>query len=218
MHPRLLRVPITSRRGEGGGWGLGFSGKRASRRGSFGSDGSDEPEAKMFSFESPVCYAFITRFPFFEFFFGVLTDLITLEKLQRMERAHLRADEGEDLASYSYVPESLLTSVLDRLTSLPPPRYGGSLSFLMHPTSIPAMMTRRRPPTDTAEHLEAAAEWALPTLLSWLPVDNLVWLVSLLLCETKVLVVGTEAGMVSCAVMGLLTLLRPLSWVAPLIP
>ena len=219
VHPRLLRVPVVVKRGEAGGWGLGFSGKKTSRRGSFGSEGSEEPETKVLSFESPVCYAFITRFPFFEFFFAVLTDLITLEKLQRMEQAHLRPDETEDLQSYFYVPEGLLSSVLGRLTCVSPPRFGGSLSFVMHPSSIVAnRMTRRRPPPDTAEHLEAAAEWAIPTLLSWLPVDNLVWLVSLLLCEVKVVVVGTEAGMVSCAVMGLLTLLRPLSWVGPLIP
>lgn len=32
------------------------------------------------------------------------------------------------------------------------------------------------------------------------------------------LVVGAEPGLVSCGVMGLLALLRPLEWVAPLIP
>lgn len=32
------------------------------------------------------------------------------------------------------------------------------------------------------------------------------------------LVVGYEPGLVSCGVMGLLSLLRPLSWVAPIIP
>jgi hypothetical protein len=31
-------------------------------------------------------------------------------------------------------------------------------------------------------------------------------------------VVGMEPGLVSCGVMGLLTLLRPLTWVAPIIP
>ena len=40
----------------------------------------------------------------------------------------------------------------------------------------------------------------------------IVWAISLLLCEAKVVVVGSESGMVSCAVMGLLVLLRPLDW------
>lgn len=37
-------------------------------------------------------------------------------------------------------------------------------------------------------------------------------------CEAKVLVVGVEPGLVSCGVMSLLSLMRPLSWVAPVIP
>jgi hypothetical protein len=45
-----------------------------------------------------------------------------------------------------------------------------------------------------------------------------VWLLSLLMSEAKVVVVGEEAGIVSGAVMGLLALLHPLSWVSPLIP
>lgn len=44
------------------------------------------------------------------------------------------------------------------------------------------------------------------------------WTIGLLLCEVKLIVVGTEPGMVSCAVMGLLSLLPPCQWVAPLIP
>jgi hypothetical protein len=173
--------------------------------------------------------------------FSVLTDLINLEKLKRMEQVHLRGDDSDDLDGYEYVPEALLTSVLDRLTMVAPPRYGsklcsssrlashtvvtmyyvciGCLSFSMHPQTIGVQkLVRRKPPDDTPEHIEAGVEWALPTLMSWLPVDNIVWLLSLLLCEVKVLVLGSEAGMVSCVVMSLLALMRPLSWVAPLIP
>ena len=87
------------------------------------------------------------------------------------------------------------------------------------------------------EHYANAADWALPTLFSWLPaevgrrasyiatsmlhealvslyIQVIVWAISLLLCEAKVVVVGSESGMVSCAVMGLLVLLRPLDWQA----
>ena len=38
------------------------------------------------------------------------------------------------------------------------------------------------------------------------------------MCEVKIIVIGCEPGMVSCVVLSLLALLRPLSWVAPLIP
>ncbi len=38
------------------------------------------------------------------------------------------------------------------------------------------------------------------------------------MCESKLIVVGDEPGIVSCAVIGISALLRPLSWVAPVIP
>jgi hypothetical protein len=64
----------------------------------------------------------------------------------------------------------------------------------------------------------ASSAWALPTLMSWVPVETLVWTIGLLLCESKIIVVGTEPGMVSCGVMGILSLIRPMLWLAPLIP
>jgi hypothetical protein len=66
--------------------------------------------------------------------------------------------------------------------------------------------------------LVSAAEWALPPLLLWLDPEVLLWALSLLMCEVKLVVVGQEPGMVSCAVIGLTSLLRPLAWVAPIIP
>lgn len=69
-----------------------------------------------------------------------------------------------------------------------------------------------------SEHMVASSAWALPTLLSWLSVETLVWTIGFLMCEGKLIVVGTEPGLVSCGVMGLLSLLRPMLWLAPLIP
>ena len=44
------------------------------------------------------------------------------------------------------------------------------------------------------------------------------WALGLLLAEVKLLIVGTEPGVVSASVIGLLSLMKPLQWVAPLIP
>ena len=63
-----------------------------------------------------------------------------------------------------------------------------------------------------------SSEWALPTLLSWMPIETIIWSLSLLLGEAKIVVIGHDYGMVSCAVIGLLVLLRPLDWVSPVIP
>lgn len=48
--------------------------------------------------------------------------------------------------------------------------------------------------------------------------ELLVRAISLLMLEAKLVIVGGECGMVSCAVLGLLVLMKPLEWVNPVIP
>ncbi len=83
---------------------------------------------------------------------------------------------------------------------------------------MPIREIRMAPPPDFAEHLNNAAEWALPPLLLWLRPETIIWALGMMMCEVKIIVVGEEPGIVSCAVIGLTALLRPLSWVAPIIP
>lgn len=85
----------------------------------------------------------------------------------------------------------------------------------MNSPSLNAIVRIRKSPSlNLPEHYANGADWALPTLLSWLPMEVLVWSLSLLLSEAKLVVVGSESGLVSCAVMGLLVLLRPFDWLA----
>jgi hypothetical protein len=56
-------------------------------------------------YETSVCYAFITRFPFFEFFFQVIWDMLSAERLQRMEAVALHGDMMDyDQQVYEYLP------------------------------------------------------------------------------------------------------------------
>jgi hypothetical protein len=63
-----------------------------------------------------------------------------------------------------------------------------------------------------------ATEWSLPVLLSWMPIEIIVLALGFLLCEVKIIVIGSEPGIVTSSVFGLLGLLRPLIWVSPIIP
>lgn len=173
-------------------------------------------DGSFYSFESQVCYAFITRFPLFEFFFTAISSMMTAEKLERMEMRNSFSDDPFD--NYEYFPTHLLEAVLHQIKNMKPPKYNRDLKIEFIRGIDPVVIHRKRPTKDCPEHMHHAVEWALPTLLSWLPVDKMIWLLSLLLCEVKVIVVGCEAGMVSCVVMSLLALLRPMAWVAPLIP
>lgn len=181
--------------------------------------------AKAYSvdFESSVCYCFITRFPFFDFFFHVIFDIISAERLDRMETIAAHQDSIVDYPAYvrqmyKYLPVNLLETILNRLTVLTAPKYGGRLSFHVNESMVVNELLRQFPPMTCAEHYATSAGWALPILLSWMPIESLIWAIGMLMCEVKLIVLGTEPGMVSCAVMGLLALLQPLNWVAPLIP
>lgn len=188
IHPRVLRVHVEN----------------------------DQDELTSYVFESNVCYAFITRFPLFEFFFSAISSMITAEKLERMEIKNVLHDSI--LEYCKYVPVHILEAVLHHIKNIPPPKYNSNQRIEFIRGVAPITISRKRPMLDFPEHMQNAISWALPMLLSWLPIDRLIWLLSLLMCEVKVVVIGCEPGMVSCVVLSLLALLRPLSWVAPLIP
>lgn len=214
IHPRILKVPATP------------STISAAVLTTETAESTETPLSppEWLEFESTVCYAFITRFPLLEFFFQVIFDIITTERLTRMELAAVQPPNlcvSSSLHcndSYDYLPTAILNEMLERLIRVPPPKYSEPIRFQLSSSIMPIEKTRLLPPATLSEHYANAADWALPTLLSWIPVETLIWTVSLLMSDVKIIVTGSEYGMVSCAVMGLLILLRPLDWVAPLIP
>ena len=222
LHPRLIKTPIqnTKRKNPLERNQPHTSAMDASMHGSYNGTAGLVAESEFIEFESVVCYAFLTRFPLFDFFFQVIFDLINTERLTRMELAaeHSDSDLLYSRSVYEYLPVNVLEEVLARLTKLPPPCYGEKFQFNLSPGIKPIESIRVAPPPDFSEHYMNSSEWALPTLLSWMPVETIVWAMSLLLGEAKIVVVGHDYGMVSCAVIGLLVLLRPLDWVSPVIP
>jgi hypothetical protein len=73
---------------------------------------------------------------------------------------------------------------------------------------------------DHPETCAALARWAAPLLLSILPIDSVLLLVGAALTEQKVVFVGGALSqeVVSSCVLALAAMLRPLSWVGPLLP
>ena len=57
----------------------------------------------------------------------------------------------------------------------------------LHTGIKPIESVRVPPPADFSEHYLNSSEWALPTLLSWMPVETIVWALSLLLGTYHVL-------------------------------
>ena len=68
------------------------------------------------------------------------------------------------------------------------------------------------------ESISATKEWALPPLFSVIPSDILVDVISELMKETQLIVLSNKLSMLSSTVLGLVYLLKPLLWVAPMLP
>ena len=88
----------------------------------------------------------------------------------------------------------------------------------MAPTVSTISYTRSAPVGEFPEHFINAAEWALPPLLHWLSPKIIAWAIGLLMCEVKLVIIGSDPATVSCGVIGLTSLLKPLQWVSPMIP
>ena len=196
-----------------------------------------------YEFESLVCYMFLTRFPFFAFFFQMLFDIITLERLRIMELTSF--SDGSLIhskASYEYINSELLNSVLQQVVRINPPRFGQTLSIQINP-DVPRIGYHRLHPSLTpgmpsfpsglmleeedsnncfAEDEVQVLEWCFPSVLASVTSTHslhcLIWAISLLLLESKVLIVGTEPALVTSTVLSLLLCVRPFEWVSPVIP
>jgi len=168
-------------------------------------------------FEASVCYCFITRFPLFDFFFKVIFNIITYERIVRMERITENTDLI-DRTAYEYIPEEVYNKVLQKLTTVEPPRYNKAIEFSISPAVSTVSYIRSAPSGGNPEHVVNAAEWALPPLVHWLSPKIIAWALGLLMCEVKLVIIGADPAIVSCAVIGLTSLLKPLQWVSPMIP
>lgn len=168
------------------------------------------------------CYVFITRYPFFDFFFRVLQDILAAEKLSRMEQMALRRERNNGSDPYFdpsfYVPSLVLTNILERLAAIKVPSLSSSICFQPHDDLPVFEYTRKRPRYGWSEHDMDVAEWCLPSLFCILPVEIILWSLSLLLCEAKFIVVSKQPGLISIVANALQYLLRPLEWAGPFIP
>jgi hypothetical protein len=81
--------------------------------------------------------------------------MITAERLQRMEQLADTTDSSESsgqhvlgLENYEYLPTTILTGILDRLTKLKPPHYEESMRFTSVATMAPIVFSRQQPVGD----------------------------------------------------------------------
>ena len=82
-------------------------------------------QPSLMTFESKVCFAFITRYPLIHFFFHVILEMLEHDTERgTMSSEGLGVAEMMLLFAEEYVPSLLLEETLARLIRIPPPRYG----------------------------------------------------------------------------------------------
>jgi len=142
----------------------------------------EEDSRHIIEFDASVCYCFITRFPLFEFFFKVIFNIISYERIVRMEKITENTDLI-DRTAYEYIPKGVYDTVLQKLSALVPPRYDKAIEFTISPTVSTVTYIRTAPSGNYPEHVVNAAEWALPPLVHWLSPKIIAWALGLLMCE-----------------------------------
>ncbi|KAG3197270.1 hypothetical protein PC128_g6969 [Phytophthora cactorum] len=163
----------------------------------------------------PICYCVIAQIPFIPFFRALLQGFLD----------NLR-NELESCADTSCTPLSnivtdkhagFIDDILQRLQGVSLPEKGLSVSVDVFSPSPELILARPHKENDLDEKVALLLQWALPSLLSRLSIDRLLQILSLLLIETKVIVVSDEIPLLSSSTLGMASLLHPLVWAGPLI-
>ncbi|KAG3248204.1 hypothetical protein PI124_g7117 [Phytophthora idaei] len=153
----------------------------------------------------PICYCVIAQIPFIPFFRALLQGFLD----------NLR-NELESCADTSCTPLSNIVTD-KRLQGVSLPEKGLSVSVDVFSPSPELILARPHKENDLDEKVALLLQWALPSLLSRLSIDRLLQILSLLLIETKVIVVSDEIPLLSSSTLGMASLLHPLVWAGPLI-
>ncbi|ETM54241.1 hypothetical protein L914_02389 [Phytophthora nicotianae] len=171
--------------------------------------GSDDGKCLLL----PICYCVIAQIPFIPFFRALLQGFLDNIRNELESSA-------DTIPSSSIVTDKhagFIDDVLQRLKELSLPDKGLSMPVDVFSPSPQLILVRPHKENDLDEKVTLLLQWALPSLLSRLSIDRLLQILSLLLIETKLIVVSDEIPLLSSSTLGLASLLHPLVWAGPLI-
>ncbi|KAG7393138.1 hypothetical protein PHYPSEUDO_012474 [Phytophthora pseudosyringae] len=164
----------------------------------------------------PICYCIIAQIPFIPFFRAVLQGFLDNLRNELESRTGTGCSPLSNIVTDKHA--GYIDDILQHLKTIPLPEKGLSVSVDVFPSPSPELtLTRPHKENDLDEKVALLLQWALPSLLSRLSVDRLLQILSLLLIETKLIVVSDEIPLLSSATLGLASLLHPLVWAGPLI-
>jgi len=155
------------------------------------------------------CYCLLSHHPVFELHFDVIQHILAQERLQHM----LGAAGGPD----SMCGAADVIQVLDAFLQVKVPQAGEGLIFEPLPSFPPSHFDC--PMGDDSNrhglsemHAKMLAHWGLVTLFTKLRLDTIMQLLCSILMERSVVVICSDLGALSAAMLSLLPLLRPFRW------
>ena len=177
------------------------------------------------------CLCVITSSPFFLFLFDILAAFLTAGGLDMAEPL--------DSVGEGMLTELNLKPLLDfsaKLLRQSVPGYGMELRYTVsvkgrneevtlirrqehevYASSLDSLINQSDEVTNSVEFCFYTLEWALPVLLSHVPLKEVLFVLGCMLTEMKVIVKCKDIGVLSACVMALLGLIRPLTWSCPYI-
>ncbi|CAK4673409.1 hypothetical protein LEN26_008249 [Aphanomyces euteiches] len=141
------------------------------------------------------CFCLVSIHPFFSLFFKLLRGVVDMCASQAPQAVQVIFDDA-----------------LRRLHATAVPPMGGWCCFRLDPHH--PLVTFHRPHTVTPRHEERQfiLEYTSPLLFSKVSLDHLLVLLGCLCCETKVLLLSDDPGVLTACILALRALLDPYEW------
>jgi hypothetical protein len=159
-------------------------------------------------------YCIASYVPAFELHYETLCSILFLKRLHRMNLMS-ESDVGEITPSLSNL--HITDEGVELLEELGKVNYFEERSEIVLKTKSMDCLKYQVP--QNVRYLDVA--WLCIPLFSSLPVEDLCWLVSALVQEKSIIFISNNLGLLTSAVLGLRSLIRPLNWLSltvPLIP
>lgn len=160
------------------------------------------------------CYCFLTRVPVLPLLFSALYTLLDRGRLLKVSL--FAVAEPEVRKKLMVAEKKAAIQMLDELAKSALPYRGGQLRFKPFEDMDPILATIE-PYTDR-DMSPLMSAYGVHVLLGALSLDSFVFVLMSVLLERRVLFVSSCPGMLSAAVVGFVSLLKPLEWQSMFVP
>mgnify|MGYP003386238905 CR=1 FL=1 len=175
-----------------------------------------ERRNKSIKVKTCYCLTILTAYPFFSFFFQLLTEYVNMKGFCVDATSFVTKQAAGDLLQYELRQLESFAMKLIR-HAIPHPGQSLLFSFTMNMIRQEILIKRLLIGNRVEENCVGTLLWALPILLKNFELDLILEVIGCLLTEMKVVVRCKNLEILSACILSFVYLLRPLKWVCPTI-